>query len=269
MQMSTNIKNPSQGLKNRFPFRLGTTSFILPAGYADNVAFLGPVVDDVELLFFENEGIHSFPEPLEIRRLQQLKKEHSLSYTLHLPLGLRPGARDEFIRRKSMEPCRHLVAATAGLAPLAWILHVPAPAKVQPVEFHFERLERSIEELEKEGVDRKKLCLETLDYPFVQVLELVDRHDVSLCIDIGHLVLNGFSVEECLAACLKRCRVVHLHGIRGRKDHQEICHLEPSIIQKVIDTLTRHTGSEKVLTLEVFGQEAFINSMNTMKGYLP
>ena len=42
--------------KGQYPFRLGTTSFIYPAGYADNVTLIGPCVDEIELLFFESLG---------------------------------------------------------------------------------------------------------------------------------------------------------------------------------------------------------------------
>jgi adenosylcobalamin phosphodiesterase len=260
---------PPQNLKNRFPFRLGTTSYILPAGYAENVAFLGPLVDDVELLFFESDGVYPLPEPMEIRTLRQLKAEHDLSYTLHLPLDLRPGVGDESLRRRSMDPCRRLVAETTELGPLFWILHVPASDLGQRAEWHFEVMERSIQELEAEGLNRKNLCLETLDYPFEQTAEMAEKHDTSLCIDIGHLLLHNFSVEECLANCMNRCRVVHLHGLREKQDHQEISLLGPDLIQKVINTLVGLAGSETVLTLEVFGHEPFLNSMETMRGYLP
>jgi sugar phosphate isomerase/epimerase len=257
-----------QPLKNCFPFRLGTTSYILPKGYAENVAFLGPLVDDVELLFFESEGVHSLPEAAELGRLVELKAEHDLSYTLHLPLDLHPGTENGAVRRSSMEPCRRIVAATSALEPLAWILHVPAPVPGQKAEWHFESMEHSIGELEKEGLERKNLCLETLDYPFEQVLEIAKKHDVSLCIDVGHLLLHSLSVDDCLNSCLERCQVVHLHGIREKKDHQELSLLDPDIMQKVISTLAGTGRSERVLTLEVFGQEAFLSSMATMRKYL-
>ena len=38
-------------LKSRFPFRLGTTSYIIPADIIPNVRFPGPLIDDIELFF--------------------------------------------------------------------------------------------------------------------------------------------------------------------------------------------------------------------------
>ena len=49
--------NATKGLKGRLPFRLGTTSYILPSDMITNVAMLAPFVDDVELLFFELEEL--------------------------------------------------------------------------------------------------------------------------------------------------------------------------------------------------------------------
>jgi hypothetical protein len=129
-------------------------------------------------------------------------------------------------------------------------------------------MEKSIEELEAEGLNRRKLCLETLDYPFEQVMEIAEKHDVSLCIDVGHLLLHGLSVDDCLGTCLERFRVVHLHGLREKKDHQEISLLDPSFIQKVLSTLAGREERETVLTLEVFGYETFVSSMETMREYL-
>ncbi len=269
MQVSVETKNLSPSLKNRFPFRLGTTSYILPAGYADNVAFLGPLVDDVELLFFESDGVCPLSERTEVRRLLKLKTKHNLSYTLHLPLDLHPGAANESLRHQSMDPCRRIIAETVELEPLSWILHVPAVDPSQRAEWHFENLERSIEELEAEGLSRKKLCLETLDYPFEQTAEMAESHDTSLCIDVGHLLRDGFSVEDCLASCMNRCRVVHLHGLREKQDHQEISLLDPGLIQRVLDTLAEPGKDEAVLTLEVFGHELFLNSLETIREYLP
>lgn len=253
------------GLKNRFPFRLGTTSFILPAGYAENVTFLGPLVDDVELLFFEATP----PPPEEVRRLAMLKGEHDLSYTFHLPLDIHPGSADEALRRASMEPCRRLVAATGELAPLAWILHVPAAGGEPRPEWQRDALERSIGELAKEGVDRKQLCLETLDYPFAEVISMAEEHGLALCIDVGHLLRYGFAVADCLAAGRKHCRVIHLHGFCGDRDHQDISLFAPALLGAVRDALAGANKEDAVLTLEVFSLKALTRSLEIMRDCLP
>lgn len=254
------------GLKNRFRFRLGATSYIRPGSYQDNVAFLGALVDDVELLFFESSGPHALPQRSEVERLAELKREHGLSYTLHLPLDLHPGSLDEPARAASMEPCRRLVAATNPLEPLAWILHVPEP---EAGARHREPLGRSIAELEAQGVARDRLCLENLDYPLAKVMAMVDDHAASLCLDIGHLLAHGFPGADALDAGLERGRVVHLHGLRGGKDHQEIGLLEAGLLRRIVEALDRPGKDDTVLTLEVFGYETWLRSMQTLGDLLP
>jgi len=52
--------------KGLYPFKIGTTSFIYPAGYAQNVKMLGPYVDEIELLLFEGAP-DSLPSTQEIK----------------------------------------------------------------------------------------------------------------------------------------------------------------------------------------------------------
>ena len=40
--------------KGMFPFKIGTTSFIYPDNYVQNVNMLAPYLDEIELIFFES-----------------------------------------------------------------------------------------------------------------------------------------------------------------------------------------------------------------------
>ena len=48
-------------LKNRLPFRLGTTSYIIPDDILPNVTMLAPSIDDIELILFESDEISNYP----------------------------------------------------------------------------------------------------------------------------------------------------------------------------------------------------------------
>jgi hypothetical protein len=52
--MAPPFQDLPRSYKKRYPFRIGTTSFIYPAGYTENVARLGPHVDEIEILMFES-----------------------------------------------------------------------------------------------------------------------------------------------------------------------------------------------------------------------
>lgn len=48
-----------------WPWRLGTTSCILPGDLLANARFLAPRVDDVELVLFESEGLAAIFQSLK------------------------------------------------------------------------------------------------------------------------------------------------------------------------------------------------------------
>ena len=79
---------------NEKKLRVGTTSYILPDDILPNVRHLAPLVDDVELVLFESEGMSNFPDGSTINELASLASEHDLSYTVHFPLDIYPGSQD-------------------------------------------------------------------------------------------------------------------------------------------------------------------------------
>jgi hypothetical protein len=73
-------------LKNRFPFRLGTTSYIIPEEILPNVLFLADKVDDIELVLFESDEFSNLPDETTVKRLKEIADRSDLTYTIHLPL---------------------------------------------------------------------------------------------------------------------------------------------------------------------------------------
>ena len=77
----------------KYPFRLGTTSFIWPDELLANVRQLGRYVDDIELVLFESDEYGTnLPDEQIIYELKTIAQSHQLSYTIHLPLGCRKGS---------------------------------------------------------------------------------------------------------------------------------------------------------------------------------
>jgi sugar phosphate isomerase/epimerase len=257
-------------LKGRFPFRLGTTSYILPADIEPNVRALAPHVDDIELVLFESEAISNLPDARTVAALAELAGAQRLSYTVHLPLDTQLGAADEAVRRASVDKCLRVIRLTRPLEPHAWIVHFhgerrgQAPA-ADPKAWR-NRLERSAAELLAEGIPPALVAVETLDYPFELVLPIVEDHGLSVCADIGHLVLNGRDPLAAMAALRERCRVVHLHGVRDGQDHVDIGALGRPLLDGLRRELERVPGEGCVVTLEVFSQAHFERSMQILTG---
>jgi sugar phosphate isomerase/epimerase len=107
-----------------YPFRLGTTSYILPDDILPNVRFLAGKVQDVELVLFEvDEGPNNLPSPEVVAELAALAARHGLTYTVHLPLDLRLGAGGAE-SHASMVKARRVIECTRPLDPWANVLHV-------------------------------------------------------------------------------------------------------------------------------------------------
>ena len=75
-------------LKNRLPFRLGTTSYVIPDEIIPNVRFLSDRVDDIETVLFEAGGLSNIPSVKIVRDLKDIAADHDLAYTVHLPIDI-------------------------------------------------------------------------------------------------------------------------------------------------------------------------------------
>ena len=75
-------------LKGRFPFRLGTSSYIIPDDILPNVEFLADRVDDVELILFESDEISNIPDTATVERLAWIAWE--LTVWDRMPYLIRP-----------------------------------------------------------------------------------------------------------------------------------------------------------------------------------
>ena len=259
-------------LKHCFPFRLGTTSYIVPAGLAMNVRVLAPIVDDIELVLFESDEISNLPDRSLIRELKSMAGAHDLSYTVHLPLDTCLGADDSVERRRSVEKCLRVFSITQPLLPRAYILHFHGDRRGMHPSHDLARwqdaLGRSVDDLLRGGIPPHLLCIETLDYPFELVEGIVLDFHLSICLDLGHILLYGHSFETSLDRYFHRCRVIHLHGVCEGIDHRDISFIHSRQLCLLLDRLNTESTVERVLTLEVFSEADLDRSLMIMERFL-
>lgn len=253
--------------KKRFPFRLGSTSYILPDDLLPNAAYLARLVDDIELVLFEvDDGPSNLPDSAAQTELARLANHFDLTYTVHLPLDLRLAA-DGSARDVSLLKARRVIEHTRALNPFAYVLHLDGRAArdgmVDKADWEGQAL-RSLEIVGEWSGDAARLCVENLDhYPpgfWDGVMERAGQ--VSRCVDIGHLWLEGHDPLPFLAAHLKRARVVHLHGVAGH-DHTSLGHVPPPALKAVLEELLRQRF-EGVVTIEVFSEEELLTSLEAI-----
>src|SRR5512134_2659005 len=111
-----------------YPFRLGTTSYIIPDDILPNARYLAGKVRDIELILFEvDDGPNNLPSAEVIEELSKLAQENDMTYTVHLPLDLKLGA-DGSERDQSLVKAKCVIDCTRGLDPWAYVMHLDGKA---------------------------------------------------------------------------------------------------------------------------------------------
>lgn len=242
-------------VKGRFPFRLGTTSYVLRADVLANVRMLAPLVDDVELLLFESAP-ESLPTAATVRELAVLAADHGVSYTVHLPLDAPLGVADAAARGRAATAWRRAVERTFELDPFAFVVHLDRDGMAAGEAAWRERLRESLAAV-MGAAGAVRFAAETLDYPFAAACPVVEELGMSVCLDVGHLWAHGWSMTDHLARYGDRCRVVHLHGVRDGRDHRDLVGTPAARLRELVEWL-RRGDVERVVTLELFGSEAAV-----------
>ena len=244
-------------MSGRLPFRLGTSSYIIPADIEPNVRALAPLIDDIELVIFESDEFSNLPDKEIVRNLAEIKGRNNLSFTVHLPLDSNLGDPDEAVREASVGKCARVFERVCSLEPHAYLLHLHGekrgnePAK--DIGKWQKRLSRSVETLISEhGFPAHKVAVETLDYPFDLAQPIIREYGLSVCVDVGHLLLAGRDPIACINDNRRNCRVIHLHGVRQGKDHVDIADMDTVFLNELNDAVADGHGPECVVTLEVF-----------------
>jgi len=262
--------------KQRFPFRLGTSSYIIPDEILPNIHYLKDKVDDVELVLFESDEISNLPSQAEISELRSIAGDYDLGYSIHLPLDVCLGHHDVAVRQRSVEKCLRVIDLASKLDPSAYVMHGEAGEGIDVNTFSDlerqvfrESLFSSIDMLlERAPAAPEEFALETLNYPFSIVDPVVRQFGLSVTLDIGHLELYGFPVDEHLERYLPRARVMHMHGILNGKDHNSLQHMRAETLDMVMQALGRHPDRERVFTMEIFSEKDFLESCARMQDYL-
>jgi sugar phosphate isomerase/epimerase len=256
----------------QLPFRLGTTSYILPDDILPNARYLAGKVKDVELVLFEvDERQDNLPSEEVITSLKELAEEHDLTYTVHLPLDLRLGVEGDE-RHRSILKAERTIAATRGLTPQAYIVHLDGRevldgATPRAFDRWREQARRALEIIAGSACDPRRLAVENLEhYPVGFWERALEGLPTSRCVDVGHLWLEGNDPLPYLESAWQQLRVVHLHGT-DRRDHASLNHVEGEKLDAVLRFLVLNKFSG-VVTLEVFGQPDFLGSCEAVKSSL-
>jgi sugar phosphate isomerase/epimerase len=253
-----------------FPFRIGTTSYILADDILPNVRFLAGQIQDVELLIYEStESAGPLLSASDKLELAALACTHDLTYTVDLPLDMRLGAEGGLGTASNLS-ARRTIEATQDLHPWAYIVHLDTrgqlPTGWRPDDPVFlsalrgwqNRAAESLSLLGEWAGGAEFLAVENLEgTPFEWITPILAHVPASRCVDVGHLWLDGIDPLAHLQQARPSLRVLHLHGIAGH-DHASLKHVAPERLDALSAWLLKNfTG---VATLEIFGLEDFQSS---------
>ena len=253
-------------LKQRYPFRLGTTSFIYPADYASNVRLLAPFVDEIELLLFES---HHLPSKEEIDGLADLAETQHITYNVHLPMDIELAGVTAEIRRQSIDAVASAMDRVAPLRPTTQTLHLtfnrsdPNPNGVG--QWQHLAVESLTELLMRSGIAPRRISLETLDYDPLWLKPVVEALDLSVCVDVGHVILYGFDLQQVLDSFAARTTILHLHGVAEGRDHLALTQMRLDHRNTISSFLRGFTGS---VSIEVFNLKRLKASLSYFPDFL-
>jgi len=261
--------NLSETFKRRFPFRLSVPSFIYPAGYADNVRMLAFFVDEIELLLLES-GDDCLPSESEIEELASLGSANDLTYNIHLPTDLDLSAPSKTDRRWALARFCKTIERARPLVPTTYTLHLPYHEtdheKPTIDRWAMRNAESLTDLLTMSRLSPRQISIETLDYPPDWFESLVKQFDLAVCIDMGHVLRFGYDLEKTWEIYSNRTTMVHLHGVRGGRDHLGLDQMAKMDRQTVRNCLDSYMGS---LSVEVFSFDRLNASLPCLAQMFP
>ncbi len=258
------------------PFRLGTDSCVIEADLVENVRRLAPLADDVMLILYDC-GVSNYPDPEQVKILKDIAVAEDLSYTVHLPSALGGIEVSASWEESCYAQVMRSAEATADLNPKSFVWHWESESFGESPSGDIPRwldaLRRIASRVVSSGVvEPRKLCVETLSYPFGIILPMVREFGLSVTLDIGHVWKAGWETAPLLRELLPFTRIAHIHGVKGAgcEDHQSLRMTPEAKAREFLKTFCAYGGGEvlpcglrageRALTIEVFSPDDFCQS---------
>lgn len=247
-------------LKRKYPYRLATTSFIYRADYVTNVQKLAPFFDEIELLIFESQHL---PDENEIEELCSLAKKHEITYNVHLPMDIDLAADDPVLRQNAIAAIDKALNRVSPLHATTHTLHLEYNLNDQNQEavkrWQHHAKESLYKLLDMNTIAAGVISIETLDFSPLWLKPIVEELDLAICVDMGHILLYGYDLEQVLDMYSPRTTMIHLHGVENGNDHLSLKHLSREDQEIISRYLNHYNGS---LSIEVFHLDRLSESMS-------
>ncbi len=233
---------------------LAVPSWVIPGTYRENLEFLESRVEieAVELLFFMyDDQVRSLLDS-EFPTIRDFAQR--FTYTVHLPDPLKP-EHEELVERLSAL-VRH------------FIVHPGEPAKSEQLAALLDAWENRYRVKGNGKAERPRFFVENTHPGRLEAL-LELRPDSGICMDTGHLALEGASPSSFFRAHESRIGEIHLHGIDRKAamedgylpDHRALAGTEDWLW----DMKSRLQEYPGVVNLEVFSWPQVEKTLQALK----
>jgi len=251
----------SKSYRGLFPFRLATTSFIYPDHILPNAVCLAPYLDEMELILFESKNL---PNSEEISDLSALQDKQGLSYNVHLPLDIFLGHPSDKARAEGIAAVREAIALTKRLTPSTYTLHYVCGDDCceKNLSLWQRHIAESTGDILKTGIKPGLISVETLDYPLTWVEGIINDLGLSVCLDLGHILLNGEDPLYYLDKYPEKTAIIHLYGVYQGRDHLGLDVLDEVVLLDWLRLLKEYTGT---VSIEVFSFKHLQTSLEVLE----
>ncbi|MEW5949613.1 MAG: cobamide remodeling phosphodiesterase CbiR [Thermodesulfobacteriota bacterium] len=123
------------------------------------------------------------------------------------------------------------------------------------------RIAESTGDILKTGINPELISVETLDYPLIWVEGIINDLGLSICLDLGHLLLNGEDPLYYLDKYLEKTAIIHLHGVCQGRDHLGLDVLDEAALLGWLRLLKGYTGT---VSIEVFSFQHLQTSLEVL-----
>lgn len=255
----------TKSYKDFYPFKIGTTSYIYPDHYVPNVRMLAAFVDEIELLLFESKPVASMLSPSVMDDLQRLSEEFNLTYNIHLPTDIAISDPNPDGRERAVATLLEIIKRVEPLAPATCTLHIPfevdepddeAVGKWQDVVYS------SLAKLVSSGFPAERMAVETLNYSFEIMEPIIKDLNLAICMDIGHLTIQGHDIQIFFNKFAGNVAIIHLHGVQHGQDHLPLDRLPECLYPPILEILRKFCGT---VSLEVFNFEYLQTSLKFLE----
>lgn len=238
--------------------RTAAPSYVLPVetdNLLNNIRYLRNAFDCIQLLCFGKNYTHEILNDTSIKQMRH-ERSDGLEYILHLPSDYNFC---ENFQQDSQSLCS-IISQADELDVKRFILHEDCLGNDESaVEMTLEALAGLIPS------HFHKLRVENTKSGLMAFRGAVERLGLKLCLDIGHIMKRGLSIEDTLSAFEGSIDTLHIHGLNEGKDHSTFTFKDDRDFRALKTYLLKH-GT--ICVLELFELEALKQSMTNLANFL-